>query len=65
MKRLRHRPPWQLVLSLERETRVPPVVADSEALLQALADLLLEALGRDIEETASDEESDDEREDHC
>jgi hypothetical protein len=29
-----------------------------------LADLLLEALGRDVEETASDEESGDERQNH-
>jgi hypothetical protein len=62
MKRLRQRPPWQLVLSLERETRVPLATANSETLLQALADLLLEALGLKIEETESESGGGDEHE---
>ena len=35
----------QLVLDLEHEERVQPAVPRPEALVQALADLLLEALG--------------------
>jgi hypothetical protein len=64
MKRLRRRPPRQLILNLEREVRAPPVFQESELLLQTLADLLLGALGHDIEETASEIGGTNESEDH-
>jgi hypothetical protein len=65
MKRPRHQSPRQLVLSLEREVRAPPILQGSEPLLQALADLLLGALGYDVEEMASESGGDNEPEDHA
>jgi len=52
------------MLNLEREVRAPPVGQESELLLQTLADLLLGALGHDIEETASEIGGTNESEDH-
>jgi hypothetical protein len=61
MKRQRRQ---QLVLSLEREMQDPPILQGSEALLQALADLLLGALGQ-IEGLENESGGDDEPEDHA
>ena len=61
MKRQRQ----QLVLSLEREVQAPPILNESEALLQALADLLLGALGQGIEGLKNESGGDDEPEDHA
>jgi hypothetical protein len=58
MKRLKDQSRRQLVLSLEREVRGPPVLQGSEVLLQALADLLLGALGHEVE-TGGGNESED------
>jgi hypothetical protein len=55
----------QLVLSLEREVRAPPTAEKSEALLQALADLLLGALGHEVEELATESGGGNESEDHA
>ena len=44
--------PSQLVLPLIRESNTPPIVPASNALLQAVADLLLEALGGAMEEAS-------------
>src|SRR5437870_1923923 len=65
MERLKGQSRRQLVLSLEREVRVPPIAQGSEALLQALADLLLGALGQEVEERASETGGADEPEDHA
>jgi hypothetical protein len=57
----------QLVLDLKRETKDLPVPRDATALLQALADLLLGALGAPVEQSANaapDEGEGDEPEDH-
>ena len=64
MRRTPARPRTQLVLDLEPGTAEPPIAPGSKALLEVLADLLLEALGR--EETEVDgQESGDESEDHA
>ena len=58
----------QLVLDLKREVKELPIPQDATALLQALADLLLGALGAPVEESASaahDEGGGDEPEDHA
>jgi hypothetical protein len=57
----------QLVLDLKREVNELPVPQDATALLQALADLLLGALGAPVEpaSTACDEGGTDEPEDHA
>jgi hypothetical protein len=52
------------VLDLERGTAEPPIAPESTALLEALADLLLEALGRD-DAAAGMREGADEPEDHA
>ena len=60
--------PAQLVLDLKRETKELPIPQDPTALLQALADLLLGALGEPIEQparAARDEGGADEPEDHA
>jgi hypothetical protein len=54
----------QLVLPLARETTMPPIAPESKALLQAVADLLLGALGSAIEE-ASGKGGVHESEDHA
>ena len=68
MRRRTSPPPAQLVLDLKRETKELPIPQDATALLQALADLLLGALGEPITEPASaarDEGEVDEPEDHA
>lgn len=52
----------QLVLKLADEPPPPPIEADAMSLLQALADLLLEALGQ--ESSTGMKGSGDESEDH-
>jgi hypothetical protein len=54
----------QFVLELEREKRSRPVVPAPEVLVQALADLLLEAL-RELENQESAKGGVDESEDHA
>ncbi len=63
MRRPPVRPRTQLVLNLERGTAEPPIAPGSTALLDALADLLLEALGREKAEVSGQEGADD-AEDH-
>ena len=48
MKRLAHLPRRQLTLMLQRDATHPLPEKTREALVAALADLLLEALGREI-----------------
>jgi len=45
MSRKRKRDLSQLVLALEQPKVLPPMVRDSKALLEAVAELLLEAMG--------------------
>jgi hypothetical protein len=54
----------QLVLELGREERPRPVVPTTEVLVQALADLLLEAL-RELKNQESAKGGVDESEDHA
>lgn len=65
MRQQRSACPTQLVLSLQRDPKDLPIAQDSAALLQALADLLLGALGENVEETATAGESEHEFEDHA
>jgi hypothetical protein len=65
MRRHSSPPPLaQLALDLRRETREPPIPQASTALLQALADLLLAALGVNVEAKDQAEGGGDESEDH-
>jgi hypothetical protein len=62
---MRRRSRHQLVLDLDRgERTLPPAIAP-EGLLTALADLLLEALGRQNNEMPADRETCDASEDHA
>ncbi len=63
MRRAPVRPRTQLVLNLERSTAEPPIAPGSTALLKALADLLLEALGGETAQVSGQEGADD-AEDH-
>ena len=54
----------QLELALEREDRFRPVTHRPEGLVQALADLLLEALGEPRTERTSTNGGRDDSEDH-
>lgn len=54
----------QLVLDLVRVEALRPVTQPPEGLVQALADLLLEALGKEQEERTSTNGGRDESEDH-
>jgi hypothetical protein len=49
----------QLMLDLEPGTAEAPIAPGSKALLEALADLLLEALGREETEVGGQEGGDD------
>jgi hypothetical protein len=55
--------PTQLVLGLETDSNRPPSVASTPELLQALADLLVAAVGRPAREMPT-QETGDEPEDH-
>lgn len=60
--------PAQLALELKREATALPTAQDATALLQALADLLLGALGEQVETRLSptlDQGGADEPEDHA
>lgn len=59
MRRAPARPRMQLMLDLEPGTAEVPIVPGSKALLEALADLLLEALGREETEVGGQEGGDD------
>ena len=65
MRRYSSPPPAQLALDLRRETRELPIPQVSTAILQALADLLLGALGEVVETKDQAEGGGDESEDHC
>jgi hypothetical protein len=55
----------QLVLELERRDRLVPVEQGTQGLVEALADLLLAALGMEVEDTIStSREGVDEQQDH-
>ena len=54
----------QLALELQREPKHQPAEQAREALVQALADLLLQALGEDADQLASEPGGSDESEDH-
>jgi hypothetical protein len=64
MRRHSSQPPAQLALDLRRETRELPVPQVSTAILQALADLLLGALGEGVEAEDQAKGGGDESEDH-
>jgi hypothetical protein len=55
----------QLVLDLERGGRLIPPSTAPEGLLQALADLLLEALGKQTKAIPNERETSDAAEDHA
>lgn len=59
MRRAPARPRMQLMLDLEAGTAEAPIAPGSKALLEALADLLLEALGREETEVGGQEGGDD------
>ena len=59
MRRLPAPPRMQLALDLEPGTAEPPIAPESEALLEALADLLLEALSREGTERGGQEGGDE------
>jgi hypothetical protein len=59
MRRTPARPRSQFVLDLEPSTAEPPIAPRSKALLEALADLLLEALGREETEPGGQEGGDE------
>lgn len=60
MRRSRYHDRAQLVLELERPRPQRPMVPNAKGLVQALADLLLEALAAET----SNQGGEDEREDH-
>ena len=60
MQRRTSRQLKQLSLHLQVESACRPVQYESEALLQALADLLLEALGKESAENQGEKEGSDE-----
>jgi hypothetical protein len=65
MKRLTTQAQYQLMLNLRRKEVDPRVGQESDAaLLQALADLLLGALGDDVEKRKRETGGIDELEDH-
>lgn len=53
MRQQSNPPPTQFALDLRREAKELPIALESTAVLQALADLLLGALGEQIEERTS------------
>lgn len=55
----------QYALALYRDPSPPLDAARKEALLKALADLMLEALGGDFGENQSEKEPSDESKDHA
>lgn len=59
MKRLVHRPRRQMPLMLQRESAPPLPEKTRDALVVALADLLLEALGREITAAAAGRDRDE------
>ena len=61
---MRRRIPNQLVLDLDRSTTIAPLTPAPEELLQALADLLLEALGKQNQALPVHQEACDAAEDH-
>lgn len=68
MRQQANPPTEQLALDLKREATALPIAQDTTVLLQALADLLLGALGEEVEapvSAARDEEEADEPEDHA
>jgi hypothetical protein len=67
MRRRPRQPRAQLALDLRRETTAIRIAPDTSALLQALADLLLGALGEEVEtpaDTNQDQGGADDSEDH-
>jgi hypothetical protein len=67
MKQRPPRPRDQLTLDLRRDPRVQPEIHDQAAVLQAIADLLLGALGTPVEDASNEmtAEASHEREDHA
>ncbi|MPZ35370.1 MAG: hypothetical protein GEV13_31085 [Rhodospirillales bacterium] len=59
------RPPRQLILELRSRESLPLVAQGSPELVQALADLLLEALGGEVDEEAQADGGRDAAEDHA
>lgn len=59
------RPPRQLILELRSRKSLPLVAQGSPELVQALADLLLEALGGEADEEAQGDGERDAAEDHA
>ncbi len=59
------RPPRQLALELKHRARLPLVAKGSPELVQALADLLLEALGGEVDDEAQADGGCDAVEDHA
>jgi hypothetical protein len=60
VRKSRHHNRAQLVLELERQIPYPPVSQSTKGLVEALADLLLEALAAEADQGGGDE-----REDHA
>lgn len=62
---MRRRSPRQLVLELRSRESLPLVAQGSPELVQALADLLLEALGGEVDEEAQPDGGRDAAKDHA
>lgn len=62
---MRRRPPRQLTLELRPRESLPLAAQGSPELVQALADLLLEALGGEVDEGAQAGGGGDAGEDHA
>ena len=60
-----NRPYMQLTLLLDRKQNLPLLTTVPAGLVQALADLLLEALGADVAMTTNRRGARDESEDHA
>lgn len=65
MRRSKYQSRTQLVLELERQNLQPPVGKDTKGLVEALADLLLEALGEQPTATSTEKGGVDEHQDHA
>lgn len=65
MRNRRYQGQAQLVLELQRHDQPALATASTTGLVEALADLLLAALGMDVGATAATEGGVDERQDHA
>ena len=65
MRRRKYQSRTQLALNLESQKTQPPVFKDAKGLVEALADLLLEALGQSPAVIPTEKGGVDESQDHA